>query len=229
MNTKPASRRGTLLRAAYFSVGCMVATVLCFTWSGCSPEKYYKQLSFFFDGVPNPEAIAKARAAGTLKEDIRKSKTYSVHKPFADDNCAACHSERYKLTNQDSSVCMQCHADRTTEYPKMHGPVAAVACLWCHSPHESAEAHLLKNEGRQVCLQCHESGMLSAERVAAHADVSRNCLDCHAAHGGTAAFFLRPGVTANTPPAAEARKITTPAPDEHKEPVPTIDPREPPK
>lgn len=176
----------------------LLGVVACVIWSGCSVEKYYSTLSFFFDGVPNPEALAKAKAAGTL-QNIRQSPTYSVHKPFVDEACAECHTASFQLTGQDSSVCLKCHADRTTEYPRMHGPVAAVACLWCHAPHESAEAHLLKRPARQVCSQCHEQSMLSAQRVPAHADPARSCLDCHGAHGGTQPFFLREGADRMSP------------------------------
>lgn len=176
--------------------------ILCLVWSGCSIEKYYDTLTIFFDGVPNPEARARAEAAGGITADIRKSPTFTVHRPFADDACNACHNESFQLSGQDSGLCIKCHADRTTEFPRMHGPVVAVACLWCHAPHESAEAHLLKKPARQVCSQCHEPGMLSAAREPAHADTSRGCLDCHSGHGGVNQFFLRDGAHRPAPDAS---------------------------
>jgi predicted CXXCH cytochrome family protein len=178
---------------------CAIAASLL--WAGCSIEKNYKTLSFFFDGVPDPEARARVAAAGGITEDIRKSPTYSIHKPFATEACKECHSDRFQLTTQDSSICLKCHEDQTSKLPKMHGPVAAAACLWCHSPHESAQAHLLKAPARQVCSQCHEAALLNSVRVPAHADPKQSCLDCHNGHGGTATFFLREGVSRPAPSA----------------------------
>ena len=193
--SSPRERRPRLSPTAALGICCLLS---CLAWAGCAIEKNYKTLSFFFDGVPNPDA--KSKAAGGKGADLRKSATYSIHKPFAEDACKECHTDRFQLTTQDSSLCMKCHANRTTEYPKMHGPVAAVACLWCHAPHESAEAHLLKKPARQVCSQCHEQSLLNVERVPAHADVSRSCLDCHSGHGGKVAFFLHDGITPSSPP-----------------------------
>lgn len=194
--------------------------VLCAVWSGCSVEKYYGTLSFFFDGVPNPDAKARAEAAGGITEDIRKSPTFTQHKPFVDENCGACHTTQFGLTNQDSSICMKCHSDRPTQYPRMHGPVAAVACLWCHAPHETAEAHLLKKPARQVCSQCHEPKMFEGSRVPAHTDEKRSCLECHSGHGGERQFFLRDGVVVPPPgqPAPEPEPKPAPAPADKPEP-----------
>lgn len=166
-------------------------------WAGCSIEKNYQTLSFFFDGVPNPEA--KARAAAALTEDMRKSATYSIHKPFAEEQCAECHSGRIKITDRDSAICMKCHDKIPEQFPRMHGPVAARACLWCHSPHESAEAHLLRKPSREVCTQCHDPALLDGGKVAAHADKSVSCLDCHSGHGGNARMFLKEGISRLAP------------------------------
>jgi predicted CXXCH cytochrome family protein len=188
----------------------MVA-ILAGAMISCSIEKNYKTLSFFFDGVPDPAAKARATRGGGGVVDIKSSPTYSVHKPFKEEACAECHTKRFKLGGQDSALCLKCHEAKTSEHERMHGPVVAVACLWCHTPHESAEAHLMKKPARQVCSQCHEPGVLSSERVAAHADNNRSCLECHFGHGGKAAYFLRPGVNAvGQPPPAPP---TAPTPD----------------
>ncbi|MCC6676433.1 MAG: hypothetical protein IT436_04755 [Phycisphaerales bacterium] len=174
-----------------------VAAALGLAWAGCQvTPNNYKLLSFLFDGVPDP-ALA-GPAGNTAGQDIRKSKTYSIHKPFEQEQCDACHAGGLQPTRQDSSRCLQCHADRTTEFAYMHGPVAAAACMWCHAPHESAFAHLLRDTDRKVCAQCHTPEMLSAEQVPEHADESRACLDCHTGHGGPAPRMLREGARAAT-------------------------------
>lgn len=188
-------------RLAVAACLCVLASSL--VWAGCSIERNYATLSFFFDGVPNPEA--KARAAALLTADMRASATYTLHKPFAEEQCAECHTGKLKITDRDSQMCMKCHADAPTKYVKMHGPVAAAACLWCHSPHESAEAHLLRKPARQVCAQCHDQTLLSAERVPAHADAQVSCLDCHNGHGGPASMFLKEGISRPAPSAPDAK------------------------
>ena len=62
---------------------CALAS--CMAWAGCSIEKHYKTLSFFFDGVPNPEAKAKAAAAGGAHWWGRDNRhTIARHNQFPD-------------------------------------------------------------------------------------------------------------------------------------------------
>lgn len=179
-------RRGLVLGAcAALAVGAL--------WTGCSIEKNYKTLSFFFDGVPDPSAPKKlAGIPLAAQEDIRQSPTYSAHPPFVQGKCVECHSERFQLSSADASLCMKCHSDQLTKHERMHGAVVGMACLWCHTPHESAYAHLFKANDRTVCTQCHAKGVLNTERVEAHADPKRGCLECHYGHGGDAQYFLKP-------------------------------------
>jgi predicted CXXCH cytochrome family protein len=170
-------------------------------WSGCTvTPRNYKVLSFFFDGVPDPSIPPGAvvgRGAGG------KPTLVVVHKPFAEERCEECHTTKYRPSKNDSSICLKCHAAALTQYQRMHGPVAAAACLWCHSPHESAQPHLLRSADPKVCLQCHAPAMLESTRVAAHADESRACLDCHSGHGSDRAYILKPGVL-DAPPSGHS-------------------------
>lgn len=179
-------------RASWAARIWLVAVVsgMAAAWAGCSVEKNYKLLSFFFDGVPDPNA-PMATVGPLANLGLRQSPTYTIHKPFAEDACVECHGARFRMEPPGLDVCMKCHADVTTRHERMHGPVVAQACLWCHNPHESAYAALLKNEPRQVCTQCHEPALLNVNRVPAHADARRSCLDCHTGHGGASKFFLR--------------------------------------
>jgi predicted CXXCH cytochrome family protein len=131
--------------------------------------------------------------------NLRDSPTYSVHRPFLEERCGDCHTSRFRLEAVGADVCLKCHASATGQYPHVHGPVAAGACLWCHVPHESAYAHLFKGEARGVCTQCHDPSLMKADRVPAHADEHRDCLECHAGHGGLDRYFLTDGGSAGPP------------------------------
>lgn len=160
-------------------------------WAGCSVEKHYELLSFFFDGVPNPNALPVTATAGGSAA-MRTSATYTIHEPYKAEKCDACHKSLFDRSAIEATVCLDCHEDVTDQYRVMHGPVAVGACLWCHVPHESAFPHLLKETDQKVCAQCHGPQMLDTERVPEHADETRGCLECHVGHGSEARHMLRP-------------------------------------
>ena len=109
-------------------------------WSGCSvTPQNYKVLSFFFDGVPDPSV--PPGAIGVRRGPDGKPTFVVVHKPYAEERCDECHRTKYRPSKNDSSICLKCHAPVQTQYQRMHGPVVATACLWCHSPHESPNLH----------------------------------------------------------------------------------------
>lgn len=191
--------RGGLTGAAWLAAGICLAAV----WQGCSAKRDYKVLSFFFDGVPDPNAIVSNSAPGGAA-DIRQSPTFSIHKPYADEKCSECHSGRQvRIGSNDATVCLKCHQEKLAEHPVMHGPVVAGACLWCHNPHQSAYAALFKAAPREVCTQCHTNPAPAPERVPQHADPAASCLDCHFGHGGDQRYFLRPGIGSPPPPDTE--------------------------
>lgn len=175
----------------------VLLTVIVGSWTGCSPERRYRVMNFFFDGVPDPNAPEATE--GAPRPGTRTVAIVSRHKPFVEDQCLRCHqtvSTNIQLNRDDSSMCLQCHADRIDQYPVMHGAVAGKACLWCHNPHQSALEVLLRELPPALCMQCHGSeiqrtGPNGALAVAGHADLDRNCLDCHWGHGGTEPGLLR--------------------------------------
>lgn len=159
-------------------------------WSGCTVTKSnYKTLSALFDGVPDPDAV------GVVTNPTTGEKTgvvsMSIHPPYASENCDECHQTRIRMSKSDSSICAKCHSGKEREHERMHGPVAAQACLWCHNPHESVQNHLLRDKDRALCGQCHSSTLLSSAKVPEHADDARGCLECHMGHGGSKQFMLR--------------------------------------
>lgn len=176
---------------ARWGAGLVLGVGAALVWSGCSIEKNYEALSFFFDGVPDPKAVRVTADGERAFGDLKASPTYTAHRPYVQDQCAECHGGRFRLGMNDSAICLKCHASVTTAHDRMHGPVAAGACLWCHHPHESAQASLLRNPSRKVCTQCHDAKLLNAERVPEHAEAGRDCLECHSGHGGASAYFLK--------------------------------------
>lgn len=171
-------------------------------WSGCTTDRRYKVLSFFFDGVPDPAEQARLAAAmaaggnvGGRTADGRPI-LYFSHKPYEQQQCGSCHSGQGALFRPDavdisSSVCLKCHTNVIDRFPVMHGPVAAVECLWCHAPHEADNKALLKEHSPGVCLQCHSRELLDS-KPPEHQQANASCLDCHSAHGGEKHGLLRP-------------------------------------
>ena len=160
------------------------------TFLGCSPEKKYKVLSFFFDGVPMPAGVAGGPAAKLVMHQ---------HRPYADGTCGKCHpndnvelsvTEASNIAEINASVCLRCHENKQTEYAVMHGPVAVGQCLLCHNPHESPIAGLLRAPAVKLCGQCHTPEMMVAGR-AEHKDANADCLSCHVGHGGPKHGLLR--------------------------------------
>ncbi|MCG3125020.1 MAG: hypothetical protein GIKADHBN_03536 [Phycisphaerales bacterium] len=180
--------RGGRLAAALFLGGAFAAA-----WAGCSVEKNYKLLSFFFDGVPDPDQVRAVQEAAARGEgDLTQSPTYTVHQPYKEEKCADCHRGRLRISRNNSSICMECHPGSTEGHAVMHGPVAAGACMWCHAPHESAFPALMRSKPRDVCMQCHTEEMLVDPRVPEHSDPAQDCLTCHYGHGSEERFMLKP-------------------------------------
>ena len=168
---------------------------LSLAWSGCSVKKDYKLLSFFFDGVPNPDQPAagvtgqKGAGSGQLQGP---TSIVSRHKPFVEQDCKSCHSGGGDLAVNalSNAPCMACHKETPAQHAVMHGPVASGACLWCHTPHEAALPKLLRARSPDLCVQCHERPLLTA-RVPEHADEKEDCMSCHLGHGGPNPHLLR--------------------------------------
>lgn len=192
----PGGRPG---RSSLAGVGAAMLLLGAVAWTGCAVTPgNYKLLSTLFDGVPDPSIVP-----GSIGIGPGAGPAFVVlHQPYAEENCEACHRSRYRPSRADSRICLECHADVPAQHALTHGPVAATACMWCHNPHESAHPALLRDRDRVVCGQCHTPGLLGIDRVPAHADEGRACLECHTGHGGSSRFMLRPGVpTPGAPPA----------------------------
>jgi predicted CXXCH cytochrome family protein len=178
-----------LRRRSFIAAIFTIATVAL----GCSVRDNYKTLSFFFDGVPDPNApvIAAVTASSSDPLDpMARPKMYR-HKPYAEQKCNECHTaDKKQLITLGNDLCVRCHQDKLKAYPVMHAPVSSGQCMWCHEPHESDQPHLIKTLSSSLCLQCHDRELLP-DNNAAHLSEQANCISCHLGHGGTRASMLR--------------------------------------
>ncbi len=169
------------------------------TWAGCSIEQHYGVLSFFFDGVPQPGSATIA--TGDVGPSGRRvpgtpALTLSAHAAYAERRCEECHGPSTNFgfvvsgfSELGNETCAGCHDDVQRTWPRVHGPVAAGDCLWCHQPHESRFPALLVRGSPDLCLQCHLFE-LEESLSAPHEDLQRDCLSCHRGHGGDNPYFL---------------------------------------
>lgn len=168
---------------------CILSSLLY----GCEAKARYKVLSFFFDGVPDPEKVAleekAARDKGRSVITGEPGTKITTHGPYAAKACDACHE---KFTNNlllpPQELCFKCH---TINIDKrwVHGPVAAGGCGVCHEPHESRYPFLLVSTPREFCFHCHnKDSLLKSE---AHKDTEAICTNCHDAHASDRRFLLK--------------------------------------
>jgi predicted CXXCH cytochrome family protein len=169
-----------------------VMTVLAI--AGCSPETRYRTLSFFFDGVPNPDELAAPAAAGRSPggrppEAAAKS-PYRSHGPYDAKLCEACHLRGGgKLVLPVDQLCLYCH-ELAVGKKHMHGPVASGGCRVCHLPHGSGHAFLLVSEPTAFCFHCHDKAAVGAGDVH-RAAPGTQCTQCHDPHSSDSEYLLK--------------------------------------
>jgi predicted CXXCH cytochrome family protein len=217
-----SSRQFQCLSLLFLGLGMALAMG---TVVGCgTPRERYRVLSFFFDGVPDPD---KPIVVATQPQEDTNAETkvvtavvMTVHKPYKDQQCGACHHNsagEIQDFERAYDACVKCHKKELSGHKLMHGPVALAACQWCHAPHESQQPHLLKATPIQVCSQCHDRNLLGTFPIQ-HTDGVTSCISCHSGHGGDQRYFL---VSAAQPVGGTATKPTTePATLPASEPAP---------
>lgn len=196
----------------------VVAAVLL---AACSATSRYEVLSFFFDGVPNPDAPPPAAPEAPKPKVLepRRSSTppLVMHEPFAQRRCSDCHLERKNAGERIGSsafrlqdltalrlpvqeLCVSCHAQPARQFD--HAPALLGECTTCHHPHASAQAHLLlRQRTRDLCILCHRVETMGDP---SHLDQSadHDCAECHDPHGGDQRYFLRSPQRAASPATA---------------------------
>ena len=166
----------------------------------CAPEKQHEVLTFFFDGVPplgGPEQTKPSRSRRRRPPPGRAAQAGARRLR------AQAHSRRewvrrlpqpaasFALVKPLAELCITCHADKTRQFPQMHGPVAVGECAECHDGHRSAYPHLLLKPVPTVVLPMPRPNAPGRKtwgcpRPSDDAD----CTNCHNPHGGKDRFFL---------------------------------------
>lgn len=183
--------------------GLGVATVA--TWvvaAACAPATRYRVLSFFLDGVPDPNApkidatanlpTTGPTSAAAASAGAAPRATLFPHKPYRDGQCAGCHDlETGQLVRPvEQGLCLNCHRNVPGDVRYVHGPVAVNACTMCHHYHASPFEKLLLKEPLPTCFRCHDREDLTPGEH--HAEIEQvGCVICHDPHGGPERFFLK--------------------------------------
>ncbi len=192
-----------------------MAAALALSTVACSSSRTrHDVLSFFFDGVPDPNAEVMAGGGGEDERlDVVEEPQPSFHQPVVDSRCNACHGDGTGIEGRRSfrggswdavqkawEACDTCHSDPEEVRPEslviadeayLHGPVALRDCQRCHHAHQSRYPSLLRTERAEtICVTCHAGFGLREGGMAA-----MDCSECHDPHRAPQAadLFLRGG------------------------------------
>ncbi|MBI3754392.1 MAG: cytochrome C [Deltaproteobacteria bacterium] len=122
----------------------------------------------------------------------------SLHKPFAENKCTACHPVGAStVIKNNSGLCTECHKASLAGFDKINSHLIAAAtdnfCISCHNPHASDEKNLLKDKEARVCYGCHNDTKEYVARSNHKHPRLETCSDCHTSHGSNNQFFLTKG------------------------------------
>ncbi len=184
------SSRISLLRKR---MALIIGVVAIFGILGCQPETRYKTLSFFFDGVPNPQKKDQAQSnnANNANKNAAEKVRYREHGPFAAKLCGGCHVPgTNNLIAPIEELCLRCHTTVVlTGKKKIHGPGASGGCKVCHEPHGSAYPYFLVADSKTFCLHCHNKSDIMKREV--HQGQTVQCTTCHDAHSSDNEYLLK--------------------------------------
>lgn len=170
----------------------------------CTTQKKYEVLSFFFDGVPTPQAADINLVVDSLSvmdstnllaksNEVTKSH-FQLHLPYGKKECISCHDQKLigKTVETQPQLCYKCHDDYKENFKFVHGPVGGGYCSICHDPHKSQLDKLLKQPTEQLCLNCHASSTVYDNKF--HLNTRKtSCIECHNPHGGENRFLPQHG------------------------------------
>jgi len=190
-----------------------IASLFLALWlSGCTVERRYRVLSFFFDGVlvppelvdvtPSQEApsegieVLTAETSPTLLlmgepagRRILGGARGESHFDMPSDKCRICHQEERGLEARaevSREFCDQCHEERRLAENWNHGPINLGHCKPCHvAGHQSPYPHLMEMPMPDACLYCHVEQARSGRTFHSMDNLKideNNCVACHDPH-----------------------------------------------
>lgn len=131
---------------------------------------------------------AASECAGCHRRSLDAQRALaSVHPPFAEENCAACHARHGPrgenvLVDSEPALCLSCHDDEEFQRGHVHSAVQMSGCTGCHRPHASANAKLLAEPPATLCGTCHTS----VEKAHGGYRVEgARCAMCHVPHSSS--------------------------------------------
>jgi len=183
--------------------GYVLVAVVSLLFAACSVQNSFRTLSFFFDGVPNPDEANRSDGTDSLENTTADSLKlitqvsildFVIHKPYLQKECATCHNQGQmgSLTQSQPKLCYQCHADFGEQYSFEHGPTAGGYCIECHNPHRAKEKKLLVQPKENLCFRCHNATLVS-ESLFHNFSEESDCIVCHNPHGGDNQSLLQKG------------------------------------
>ncbi len=195
MNFSSSSRKLTVL---------FILIAMSVLLTSCDRYARYSVLSFFFDGVPHPDAQPEQAYTEKGDKPARPAAMPQFSHPSRNikDPCSFCHESRSNMLIPAKDVCIKCHGNIRNKLAYIHPP-AAVDCFLCHDVHNGKTVNMIKETGDSLCYNCHYSkdGLeLTDKTGTAHAMAVKEklpCLSCHNPHGGNSSDFIITG--AETP------------------------------
>ena len=157
-----------------------------------TPEKRYRVLSIFIDGLTPPEEDKEKEEKGSSGNPRFKKEPlkYREHGPYAAGLCGACHVQTgsNQLIMPVTELCQNCHVLNLNK-KKVHGPVVAGGCKVCHDPHGSPYRFFLVSASKDFCFYCHSQKDVEKREVHKGTDVE--CTYCHNAHAADNEYLLK--------------------------------------
>jgi predicted CXXCH cytochrome family protein len=179
--------------------------------TACTASRY-EVLSFFFDGVPDPNAPVRTQPEEPqarnlpVRPFVPPPVIVHMHEPYTQRRCDACHKGAGSAARRTSGafaintmselllpadkLCATCHQPNPGAY--QHAPALLGDCSRCHTAHSSRFPHLLLQEkSAALCAPCHAAEEMPTREL--HVGFGdRDCAECHDPHGSDRRFLLRP-------------------------------------
>lgn len=198
------------------AVSILIASIIL---SGCS----HQVLTFFFTGVPDPNAANTVESPEPGLEALADSEELInqrliiplqsdfTHGPWANRQCSLCHGnnegKRFNqisagnsargLAASPSALCRTCHSgaqfSESNTQYWQHGPSANGLCTNCHSPHKSKRPFMLLGDDNRALCATCHGDHTLHSRIKESINNTDDCVACHNPHAATRQLLLKAG------------------------------------